>query len=507
MSFETEFTDELAELTATLHADNEVESHNENWLVSYADMMTLLFGFFAMLYLMDLQVKQTEQPPPPPPPRAAQVPAPMTPVPKVESAKSDVQRKSETGGNRGFNVLDYLPVELLQLFALIAVLYFFFYRWGERRRRLTLLYTREARVPAPRLPLARAQAAASGAPSVDMDFFPDEPEEAGDGHGSVGVTLTDERWLISYADLMTLLFGFFAMLYLMGGDFNAIKKSMDDTFTKGKKTEESATSLEERTKLPVSIDNATLKFMYEAMKEPVATPIQPPPPPAIQPLVVIPVTPVPPKPTEAANVPRTMTLEELKKRDEEQLQALRDRFAKGGGAAGGAGQGQNAAESGGTGAAGAGQGGGGLGGGQGSGVGSGTMDADGSTICDSTAAMSYRTSCGGSGFFGCVSADDLSRTGGMNGNGGAIEFYCVGGITRLCLTWEKCPWRVQDTRSGGNPSGLTNTAASPASMTCSPYGLEFSGGTPALFAECRNPGTCGFSTLNCDPNGQLTVQP
>lgn len=40
----------------------------------------------------------------------------------------------------------------------------------------------------------------------------------------------DERWLISYADMMTLLFGLFVMLYAMTDNFEAVQRSAAKQF-------------------------------------------------------------------------------------------------------------------------------------------------------------------------------------------------------------------------------------------------------------------------------------
>jgi flagellar motor protein MotB len=47
----------------------------------------------------------------------------------------------------------------------------------------------------------------------------------------------DERWLVSYADMMTLLFGLFVMLYSMANKFEQVQKSATKEFTKNEKTE------------------------------------------------------------------------------------------------------------------------------------------------------------------------------------------------------------------------------------------------------------------------------
>src|SRR5438045_2613231 len=41
----------------------------------------------------------------------------------------------------------------------------------------------------------------------------------------------DERWLLSYADMMTLLFGFFVMLYVMNDRLDEVKASAAQQFT------------------------------------------------------------------------------------------------------------------------------------------------------------------------------------------------------------------------------------------------------------------------------------
>ena len=45
----------------------------------------------------------------------------------------------------------------------------------------------------------------------------------------------DERWLVSYADMMTLLFGLFVMLYAMAPQMEQVKQSVSETFTQEQK--------------------------------------------------------------------------------------------------------------------------------------------------------------------------------------------------------------------------------------------------------------------------------
>jgi flagellar motor protein MotB len=45
----------------------------------------------------------------------------------------------------------------------------------------------------------------------------------------------DERWLVSYADMMTLLFGLFVMLYAMAPQMEQVKQSVAETFTQEQK--------------------------------------------------------------------------------------------------------------------------------------------------------------------------------------------------------------------------------------------------------------------------------
>ena len=42
----------------------------------------------------------------------------------------------------------------------------------------------------------------------------------------------DERWLVSYADMMTLLFGLFVMLYSMANKFEQVQQQVSKTFEK-----------------------------------------------------------------------------------------------------------------------------------------------------------------------------------------------------------------------------------------------------------------------------------
>ena len=82
------------------HSDDHDEGHSEGWLVSYADMMTLLFGLFVMLYSIAMEnqghidkqlsevstsLSKTETSPPPKPPEP----------PKVENLVETIKEKDE----------------------------------------------------------------------------------------------------------------------------------------------------------------------------------------------------------------------------------------------------------------------------------------------------------------------------------------------------------------------------------------------------------------------------
>ena len=56
----------------------------------------------------------------------------------------------------------------------------------------------------------------------------------------------DERWLISYADMMTLLFGLFVLLYAMVDQFEVIQKSADKQFVGDKAKPTASTGLKKQ---------------------------------------------------------------------------------------------------------------------------------------------------------------------------------------------------------------------------------------------------------------------
>lgn len=85
------------------HHDEHEEGHSEGWLVSYADMMTLLFGLFVMLYSIAMEnqgqidnqlrdvsqsISKTASPPPPPP-------APKPPEVVKEDPEEIIKKKDE----------------------------------------------------------------------------------------------------------------------------------------------------------------------------------------------------------------------------------------------------------------------------------------------------------------------------------------------------------------------------------------------------------------------------
>ncbi len=125
------------------------------------------------------------------------------------------------------------------------------------------------------------------------------------------------------------------------------------------------------------------------------------------------------------------------------------------------------------------------------------------TICDQS--MAFQANCSGMGFIGCLGGDSISHFGGLNSGGGAIEYYCEGGKTRVCLSGEYCPWR-----GGGNPvqypQGLSLVTVPISSLICSPYGLNtMPNGPPAVMATCKGGGNCGFTKLYCDGQGNVSV--
>lgn len=531
-----EHEDELAAQAS--EGEFEPEAPNENWLVSYADLMTLLFGFFAMLYLT-----QTLAPPPPAVPKAAETQEqkqetkkePEKPVgavpepPPVSRGVPDLPPmppSSQAGGNRGFQVAELFPPTLLVAMALVVVFYVALFLLGRRRHRIIVdpvTGTAAVRkVPilqvgaAAQQPLTPAQLALKAKEEEILRLDgPDEILEVEEAHGEVA-HMTDERWLISYADMMTLLFGFYAMLYLMGPNFEAVKSSMDQAFSRMRAPQK-----------PIEVPNVPLVPMAEAPTAPPATLAETSTQTRTTPETLAQTQTAAQTATqtvaEAPAVPRprpTPTREELEKMEEERKANLKERLAQRAqeaaeaeadaralGRAGGQGGGSSAPGEG-PGSGMKGKGGKGVGGGRGSGVGAGITDAVGSAICSEGALTTYSPTCWGSGFFGCLTSGQLRATGGLNGEGGALEFYCVGGKTRVCLTYEHCPWRGGGSYSRDDyPNGFPESSASPSVMECSPSGLAINApGRPGFMAECRDRPMCNFARIECDDMGVLHIR-
>ena len=517
-----EHEDELAAQAS--EGEFEPEAPNENWLVSYADLMTLLFGFFAMLYLT-----QTLAPPPPAAPKVAETQEqkqeakkePEKPVVAVPEPPP-MSPSSQAGGNRGFQVPELFPPTLLVAMVLVVVFYVALFLLGRRRHRIIVdpvTGTAAVRkVPilqvgtAAQQPLTPAQLALKAKEEEILRLDgPDEILEVEEAHGEVA-HMTDERWLISYADMMTLLFGFYAMLYLMGPNFEAVKSSMDQAFSRMRAPQK-----------PIEVPNVPLVPMAEAPTAPPATLAETSTQTSTTPETLAQIQTSAQTATqtvaEAPAMPRprpTPTREELEKMEEERKANLKERLAQraqeaaeaeaearalgraGGSSAPGEGRGSGTK----------GKGGKGVGGGRGSGVGAGTTDAAGSAICSEGALTTYSPTCWGSGFFGCLTSSQLLATGGLNGEGGALEFYCVGGKTRVCLTYEYCPWRGGRLYSRDDfPNGFPESSANPAVMECSPSGLAINAsGRPGFMAECRDRQMCNFARIECDSSGRLHIR-
>ncbi len=531
-----EHEDELSAQAAE-GEDHEPEAPNENWLVSYADLMTLLFGFFAMLYLTQAIPPPVVEAPPPAQKQEQKQEETVSQAPEGNVPMQIGAPPERAGGNRGFHNFDFLPLNLILAMAAVSLLYVLLYFLGSRRHRVMLDPATGAALVR-RVPLLKLQAAAQKELTPEEAALKAKEEEILGSHEEIGIEepheevahMTDERWLISYADLMTLLFGFYAMLYLMGPNFDAVKSSMDEAFTKSQKMRISNLQ-------PIDLP----KMSVPSLPPPVPIPVAP-----VETAPAIPTATVAETSTATTTARETVaeaqtqtqtavqtsvetqvklkprptpSREELQRQEEERLAALKEivkeriqaqaeaeaankramqRLGEGaGGVARGDGKADGAKGKGGV----------GIGGGQGGGVGAGTTANVGSAICSEGALTPYNPRCWGSGFFGCLTTDQLSMAGGLNGGGGALEFYCIRGRTRVCLTYEYCPWRGGTYSAENYPNGYGPGTGQPATMTCSPAGLPIS--TPGQVAEmavCRGHANCGFTSLQCDGQGNLQVK-
>lgn len=533
-----EHEDELAAQAAE-GSEHEPEAPNENWLVSYADLMTLLFGFFAMLYLTQAMLPPPPAEAPPPAQRQEQKPEKAKEEPTPAAPEASIPTESgaaaKAGGNRGFHNFEFLPINLILAMAAVSLLYVLLYFLSTRRHRVMLDPSTGAALVR-RVPMLKLQAAAqkeltpeeAALRAKEAEILGSHEEIEIEEHHEEVAHMADERWLISYADLMTLLFGFYAMLYLMGPNFEAVKSSMDEAFTKSQKMRMSNLK-------PIDLP----KMAVPSLPPPVPIPVAP-----IETQPSIPTATVAETQTATATVSQTIaevqtqtavqtavetqvklkprptpTREELQRQEEERLAALKDivkermqaqaeadaankrAMQRMEGGAGGSSKGDGKADGA------KGKGGSGIGGGQGGGVGAGTTANIGSAICSEGALTPYNPRCWGSGFFGCLTTDQLSMAGGQNGGGGALEFYCIRGRTRVCLTYEYCPWRGGTYNAEDYPNGYGPGTGQPSTMTCSPAGLPIS--TPGQVAEmavCRGHANCGFTSLQCDGQGNLHVK-
>jgi flagellar motor protein MotB len=264
--FSDELEDDLLSEEEAVFKEN--ESVNDLWLISYADLLTLLFGFFAMLFFETLS---PNSPPKAGQPAIPKVSSPKThlgsgdskiPAPKIDnyntivtpSIEQDVSlrpsennnvtafekskspsdslqsnnSKSNSSANDGpSSIQSFLvsfPEGLIFACFVFGVIYLILFLFGKNRLRTMMI--------GPRLPDLSKQHAKTNLGHAAFRNHLEEFDSIAQSQDDTDLTLSvDEKWLISYADLMMLLFGFFAMLYLMKENFRNVENSINSSFT------------------------------------------------------------------------------------------------------------------------------------------------------------------------------------------------------------------------------------------------------------------------------------